>query len=76
MKGSVLKILRWLLIRRERIGLRGLNRRILGIAHIITSIDKLSEEDIRSWAFLQAEGGIHSVNPLGKTPKTAIFLFL
>ena len=28
MKGSVLKILRWLLIRRDRIGLRGLNRRI------------------------------------------------
>ena len=31
--------------------------RYLGIAHIITSITKLSEEDIRSWAFLQAEEG-------------------
>ena len=31
----------------------------LGIAHIITSTDKLSEEDIRSRVFLQAEEGIH-----------------
>ena len=30
--------------------------RYLGIAHIITSTAKLSEEDIRSRAFLQAEG--------------------
>ena len=31
--------------------------RYLGIAHIITLTAKLSEEDLRSWAFLQAEGG-------------------
>ena len=31
--------------------------RYLGIARIITSTAKLSEEDIRSRAFLQAEGG-------------------
>ena len=31
--------------------------RYLGIAHIIKSTAKLSEEDIRSRAFLQAEGG-------------------
>ena len=32
----------------------------LGIAHIITSTSKLSEEGIKSRAFLQAEGGIRS----------------
>ena len=48
----------------------------LGIARIITSIDKQSEEDIRSWAFLQDDGRIHCANLLGKTPKTTIFLFL
>ena len=36
--------------------------RYLGIACIITSTAKLSEEDIRSRAFLQAEGGIHSMD--------------
>ena len=35
----------------------------LGIAHIITSTTKLLEEDIRSQAFLQAEGGIRSTDP-------------
>ena len=35
----------------------------LGIACIITSTTKLAEEDIRSRAFLQAEGGIHSMDP-------------
>ena len=35
----------------------------LGIAPIITSTAKLSEEDIRSRAFLQTEGGIHSIEP-------------
>ena len=34
----------------------------LGIARIITSTTKLSEEDIRSWAFLQAEVGIYSID--------------
>ena len=34
----------------------------LGIARIITSTAKLSEEDIRSRAFLQAKGGIYSIN--------------
>ena len=37
--------------KREHIGL------YLGIAHIITSTSKLSEEDKRSRVFLQAEGG-------------------
>ena len=35
----------------------------LGIACIITSTTKLAEEDIRSRAFLQAEGGICSMDP-------------
>ena len=35
----------------------------LGIARIITSTTKLAEEDIRSRAFLQAEGGIRSMDP-------------
>ena len=35
----------------------------LGIARIITSTAKLSEENIRSWAFLQAEVGIYSMDP-------------
>ena len=35
----------------------------LGIAPIITSTDKLSEEDIRSRAFLQAKGRIHGIEP-------------
>ena len=35
----------------------------LGIARIITSTTKLAEEDIRSRAFLQAEGGICSMDP-------------
>ena len=35
----------------------------LGIACIITSTTKLAEEDIRSRAFLQAEGGIRSMDP-------------
>ena len=34
----------------------------LGIAHIITSTGKLSEKDKRSRAFLQAEGGIRSMD--------------
>ena len=42
----------------------------LGIARIITSTSKLSEEDKRSRAVLQAEGGIRSTNPLGKMLKT------
>ena len=42
---------------REHIG------RYLGIARIITSTSKLSEEDIRSRAFLQAQGGIRSMHP-------------
>ena len=45
----------------------------LGIARIITSTSKLSEEDKRSRAVLQAEGGIRSMNPLGKMLKTMIF---
>ena len=40
--------------------------RYLGIARIITSTAKLSEEDIRSRAFLQAEGGIRSIGPPGE----------
>ena len=38
----------------------------LGIACIITSTATLSEEDIRSRAFLQAEVGIHSMDPIRK----------
>ena len=37
--------------------------RYLGIAHIITLTAKLSEEDLRSRAFLQAEGGIYNMDP-------------
>ena len=37
--------------------------RHLGIAHIITSTTKLSEEDIRSQVFFQAEGEICSTEP-------------
>ena len=47
--------------------------RYLGIAHIIRSTAKLSEEDITSWAFLQAKGEIHSIDPLGKILRTMIF---
>ena len=36
----------------------------LGIACIITSTATLSEEDIRSRAFIQAEVGIHSMDPI------------
>ena len=36
--------------------------RYRGIAHIITLTAKLSEEDKRSCAFLQAEEGIHSTS--------------
>ena len=46
----------------------------LGIARIITLTPKLTEEDIRSWAFLQAEAGIRSMDPLGKMLKIMIFL--
>ena len=35
----------------------------LGIACIITSTSKLSEEDIRSRAFLETKGGIGSMEP-------------
>ena len=37
--------------------------RYLGIASIIISTTKLAEEDIRSQAFLQVEGGTHSMGP-------------
>ena len=37
--------------------------KFLGIARIITSTSKLSEEDKRSRAFLQAKGEIHSMDP-------------
>ena len=37
--------------------------RYLGIARIITSTSKLSEEDIRSWVLLQAGGRIRSMDP-------------
>ena len=37
----------------------------LRIARIIISTNKLSEEDKRSRAFLQAKGGIRSMNPPG-----------
>ena len=43
--------------KREHIG------QYLGIAHIITLTSKLSEKDKRSRAFLQAQGGIHSMIP-------------
>ena len=43
--------------KREHIGL------YLGIAHIITSTSKLSEEDKKTQPFLQAEGGICSMDP-------------
>ena len=35
----------------------------LGIARVITSTAKLSEEDIRSRASLRVEGGIHRIDP-------------
>lgn len=38
-------------------------RRYLGIAHIIKLTSKLEEEDMKFWAFLQAEGGIGSTYP-------------
>ena len=38
--------------------------RYLGIARITKSTAKLSEEDLRSRAFLQAKGEIHSIDPL------------
>ena len=41
----------------------------LGIAHIITSTNKLSEKDKRSRAFLQAEGGIRSMYTPKKDPQ-------
>ena len=37
--------------------------RYLGIARIITSATKLSEEHIKFRAFLQAKGGIYSMDP-------------
>ena len=40
--------------------------RYLGIAHIITSTSKLSEEDKRSRAFLQAERGSVAWVPQGR----------
>ena len=40
--------------------------RFLGKARIITSTTKLSEEDIRSRAFLQAERGSIVWTPIGK----------
>ena len=50
------KILMCLLITKDRIGLKlAYTGQYLGIARIITSTTKLSEEDIRSWTFLQAE---------------------
>ena len=45
-------------LRKNRIGLR----EYLGIARIITSTAKLSEEDIRSRTSLRVEGGIHSLD--------------
>ena len=49
----------------------------LAIARIITSTAKLSEEDIRSHAFLQAEVGIHTMNPTKKDAQDyAIFISL
>ena len=47
----------------------------LGIARIITSTSKLSGEDKKSRAFLQAEGGIGSMDPLGKMFKIMILSF-
>ena len=47
--------------------------RYLGIARVITSTAKLSEEDIRSRASLRVEGGIHSIDPLGKALRMMIF---
>ena len=47
--------------------------RYLGIARIITSATKLAEEDITYRAFLQAEGGIRRMDPLGKTLRIMIF---
>ena len=49
--------------------------RYLGIARIITSTSKLSEEDKKTQAFLQAEGGISCMDSLGKTSKIMIFSF-
>ena len=46
--------------------------RYLGMARIITSAAKLSEEDIRSQAFLQTKGVL---TPLGKMLRTMIFSF-
>ena len=47
--------------------------RYLGIAHIITSTTKLSEEDIRSRTFLQDEGGSIVWTAVGKTLRIMIF---
>ena len=38
-------------------------RRYLAIAHIIKLTSKLEEEDMKSWVFLQAEGGIGTTYP-------------
>ena len=64
LRSLVSMILTCLLITKSIIDLKRAHiRRYLGIARIITSTTKLSEEDIRSRAFLQAEGGIRSMNP-------------
>ena len=56
---------------REHIG------RYLGIAPIIASTSKLSEEDIRSRAFLQVQGGIRSMHPAREDAQDhAIFISL
>ena len=47
--------------------------KFLGIVRIIKSTPKLSEEDIKSRAFLQAEVGIHRMDSLGKMLKSMIF---
>ena len=47
--------------------------RYLGIARIITSTSKLSEEDKKTRAFLQAEVGISCMDRLGKTSKIMMF---
>ena len=47
--------------------------RYLGIARIITTATKLAEENITYRAFLQAEGGIRRMDPLGKKLRIMIF---
>ena len=48
-------------------------RQYLGIACIVTSTAKLSEEDIRSWTFPKAKGVSIVWTPLGKTLRIMIF---